>query len=149
MNTTPVSLLLCLYSSQRFQASRSILVPLCSPCLAGEGAVDLTRIQGSCGRCQQAPGLGLQQPWSLCWSQGPYCPKAISLLSVFHCPLQFWPPTFIYAEIALAVHSVPQQISPVFHLCKGEVDSAPTYLATIFLSPSFKLFNDESRVLFL
>ena len=28
-------------------------------------------------------GLGLQLPWSLSWSQGPFCPEAVPLLSVF------------------------------------------------------------------
>ena len=64
-------------------------------------------------------GLGLQQSWPWCWSQGPYLPKAISLPSVFQCTLQFWPPTFIYSGIPLAVYSVPQKIDQVFHLCPG------------------------------
>ena len=29
---------------------------------------------------------------------------------IFQCPLQFWPPVFIYAGVPLAVHSDPQKI---------------------------------------
>ena len=39
---------------------------------------------------QQASGWGPQQPWSRGRFQGPYRPSALSSLSVFHCPLQFF-----------------------------------------------------------
>ena len=45
---TSVHFPLCLYSAQWLQALRSIMMPLCSPCLAREGAVDLALLQGSC-----------------------------------------------------------------------------------------------------
>ena len=77
MCTTSVCLPLHLYSLQWLQASRYILVQLHPPCLAGEGAVDLTLIQGSCSRhwargCRStAPHAGprdLTVP-----TQSPYC----------------------------------------------------------------------------
>ena len=37
-------------------------------------------------------------------------PKHSPYCLIFQFPLQFWPPTFIYAGIPLAVHSVPQKI---------------------------------------
>lgn len=61
-------------------------------------------------------GLGLQQPWSLHWFQGPYCSKTMSLPSVFQCLVQYWPPTFIYIGLQLAVPSVSQKIGQVFQL---------------------------------
>ena len=57
-------------------------------------------------------GLGLQLPWSPHWSQGPFYPEAIPLLSVFFSVLYtFWSPVFINAGVLLAVHFVPQEIS--------------------------------------
>ena len=52
--TVSVHLPLCLYSPQQLQASRSILVPLCPPCLAVEVADDLALAQRYCSRA----GLG-------------------------------------------------------------------------------------------
>ena len=53
----------------------------------------------------------------------------------FNVLSNYWSLILIYAGIPLAVCSVPQ-ISQVFHWFRGEVDSAPTYLAAIFLLPS-------------
>ena len=54
-------------------------------------------------------GLGMQLPWSPRWSQGPFCPEAILLPSVFFSVLYtFWSPIFINAGVLLAVHFVPQ-----------------------------------------
>ena len=70
-----------LFPSLRLQATRSLTV-LLRPCLAGEGAVNPALSQESCSRPGRA-GLGLQLPWSLRWSQGPFCPETIPLPSVF------------------------------------------------------------------
>ena len=60
------------------------------PALVGEGAGALTLLPVSWGRCPGPP----QQPWSPRRSQGPYHPSAISSLSVFQCPLQYFSFTF-------------------------------------------------------
>ena len=111
VHTTPVCLPLCPDSPLRLHATRTLLV-LLKACLAGEGAIDLAFSQKSCGRhSRQVPGLGLQLPWFPCWSQGPYCLEALSLLSDFFNVLyNFWSLIFIYAGILLTVHSVPQKL---------------------------------------
>ena len=70
-----------LFPSLGLQATRSLTV-LLRPCLAGEGA--LTQLfPRSPAAGLAVVGLGLQLPWSLRWSQGPFCPEAIPLPSVF------------------------------------------------------------------
>ena len=54
-------------------------------------------------------GLGMQLPWSPRWSQGPFCPEAIPLPSVFLVSsVLFFSPIFIKAGLILAVHFFPQ-----------------------------------------
>ena len=72
----------------RLQASRSLLA-LLKPCLAGEGAIDLTLFQESCGR------PGGHWAWG-CSHSGPQAgPRDLIVLKhspyclVFQCPLQF------------------------------------------------------------
>ena len=51
---------------------------LLKPCLAGDGAINQLSPRSPVG-----VGLGLQLPWSPHWSQGPFCPEAVPLPSVF------------------------------------------------------------------
>ena len=54
-------------------------------------------------------GLGVQLPWSLCWSQRSFCPEAIPLPPVFFSVLYtFWSPIFINAGVLLSVCFVSQ-----------------------------------------
>ena len=72
---------LSLFPSLRLQATRSLWV-LLKPCLAGEGALTwLSPRSPAVGPVGM--GLGLQLPWSPRRSQGPFCPEAIPLPSVF------------------------------------------------------------------
>ena len=60
-----------LFPSLCLQATRSLLV-LLKPCLEWEGAINFAVSQESYSRPSRAEGLGLQSPWSLHWSQGPF-----------------------------------------------------------------------------
>ena len=56
----------------------------CCSSLVWQGREPLTQLSPrnpAAGRA--GAGLGLQPPWSLCWSQGPFCPEAIPLPFVF------------------------------------------------------------------
>ena len=61
--------------------------PGLSQCCLGlvwQGRGPLTRLSPRSSSAGPArAGLGLQLPWSLCWSQGPFCLKAIPFPSVF------------------------------------------------------------------
>ena len=128
----PVCLPLHLYSPQQLQASGSILVPLSPHCLSGEGAVDLALIQGSCGRHQQMPGQGLQQPWSPHWSQGPYHPKATPLPSFFNVLYNFGTqPSYMLGFCWLFILFL-KRLATCSTYVQGEVDSVPIYLSAIF-----------------
>ena len=72
-----------------------------SSCLAGEVAFDLALIQASGDRHPQVLGQGLQEPWFLCWSQGPYHSKAISLPSFFQCS-----PTILASNLHICWDSI-------------------------------------------
>ena len=50
------------YSPQLLQASRSIMVPLYPPCLAGEGTIDLTLFQDSCSQPIRCWAWGCSSP---------------------------------------------------------------------------------------
>ena len=70
-----------LFPSLRLQATRSLRV-LLRHCLAGrEPFTQLSPRSPTAGLA--GVSLGLQLPWSPCWSQGPFCPEAIPLPSVF------------------------------------------------------------------
>ena len=70
-----------LFPSVTPQATRSLLV-LLNPCLAGEGASNwLSSRSPATGPL--GAGLGLQSPWSLHWSQGPFYLEAVPVPSVF------------------------------------------------------------------
>ena len=59
-------------------------VSWCCSNLVWQGREPLTGSPpGVLWQAQWAPGLSLQSPWSLVWSQGRFCPEAIPLLSVF------------------------------------------------------------------
>ena len=110
VHAAPVCLLLCPSSPMQLQASKSILMLLKPSCLAGEGAIDLALLQESCSRPSGhrawgciCPGAGPGSRDLSVLNHSPYC-------LIFQCPLQFWPPNFIYAGIPLAIHSVPQKI---------------------------------------
>ena len=85
----------------------------CCSSLVWQGKELLTRLSprspaASLVGARWVPGLGLQSLWSLCWSQGPFCPEAIPLPSVFSVSSTFWSPIFINAGVLLAVRFVPQ-----------------------------------------
>ena len=54
---------------------------------------------------------GLQSSYPCAGPKDLIVPKQSPYCLIFQCPLEFWPPIFIYAGILLAVHSVPQRIS--------------------------------------
>ena len=67
-----------------------------------------SKLQESCCRLGRR-GPGAAVALVLHWSQGPLCPEAIPLPSVFFSVLYtFWFPIFTYAGALLAVHFVPQ-----------------------------------------
>ena len=54
---------------------------LLRPCLAGELLTQFSPRSSAAGLAQA--GLGMHLPWSPHWTQGPFCPEAIPLPSVF------------------------------------------------------------------
>ena len=111
VHKTPVCWPLRPYSAQQRQASRSILVLLKPPYLAWEGATDLALSQESCGRPGGQRSWGCSHPGSGTGPRDLIVPKHSPYHLIFQYPLQFWPPTIIYAGIPMAVHSVPQKTS--------------------------------------
>ena len=86
---------------------------------------------------QGGTGLGLQMPWS----PGPYCPEAIPLPSVFLVSSIFFglPSSYLLGYCWLFALFLSRS-ARCFTCLQGEVDSTPTYLATIFLFPHY-FFN--------
>ena len=81
-------------------------------------------------------GLGLQSPWSLCWSQGPFCPEAIPLPSVFSVSsILFGLLSSYMLGYCWLCALFLSRLGRCFTHVQGEVDSAPTYLATILRIP--------------
>ena len=105
---------------------------LLKPCLAGEGATNLALSQESCGR-PSSEGLRLQASWSQCWFQGPFCPEAIPLPSVFSVSstLLGLLSSYMLGSCWLFALCLSRSARCFTHV-QGEVDSTPTYLASIF-----------------
>ena len=72
---------LSLFPSLQLQATRSLLVLLKPVWQGREPLAQLSPRSPAAGPA--GAGLGLQSPWSLRWSQGPFCPEAIPFPSVF------------------------------------------------------------------
>ena len=127
---------LFLFPSLRLQATGSPSV-LLRPCLAAEGAVNPALSQELCSRAGQHWAWGYSRPGLWHWNQGPYCPEAISVPSDFSMPSTIFGLQSSYMlgycwTFALFLRRSTKGFTSV----QGEVDSAPTYLATIF-SPSY------------
>ena len=96
------------------------------PALVGEGA---GWFDSSPRILQQLSGWGLQQPWLPHISQGPYGPNAISLPSVFQCPVQILASKLhiSWVSIGCSLCSSEDQLGPrCSRWGQGDVGSPPT-----------------------
>ena len=106
----------------------------CCSCLVWQWRGPLTRLspRGPAAGPAQV-GLGLQPPWSPCWSQGRFCLEAIPLPSVFSVSSVLF--GLLSSKTVGCFWLFVLFISRVgrcFTQAQGEVNSAPTYLAAIF-----------------
>ena len=88
-------------------------------------------------------GLGLQLPCSPHWSQGPFCPEAIPLLSVFSVSSILFGllSPYMLGYCWLFALFLSRSVRCFTHV-QGEVDSTPTYLSAIFsLSQTQGMYN--------
>ena len=90
---------------------------LCKLCLEGEGAIDLAVFQEPCSRPSGCQAWGSSRPGPCTGPGDLIVPKHSPYHLIFQCSLHFWPPIFIYAEMLLALHSAPQKMGQVLHLC--------------------------------
>ena len=94
----------------------------------------------------RAWGLGLQPPWSPHWSQGPYCPEAISLSSKFSvsCTIFGLLSSYMLGYCWLFALLLSTSARYFTH-AQGEVDSAPTYLAAILVPHFYLSLNSKLK----
>ena len=121
--------------SLRLQATRSLSV-LLKPCLAGEGVVNPALSQSPAAG-PVGVGLGLQSPWSLCWSRGPFFLKQSPYRLFFQCPLYFWVSYFHkrWGTVGCLLCSSVDRLG-VSPMCRGKW----TLLPPISLPSSVSLF---------
>ena len=129
---------LCLCSPQRLLASKSLLVLGCSPCSCRGGSWLYNSFPSI---LQQVWGGGPQQPRSLCRYQGPFLPNALSLPTVFQCPIQFFGLQTSYKLGFCWLFTLFfRRSATCSSWAQGELGSTPTYLTAIFPSlPNFFL----------
>ena len=80
-----------------------------------------------------SPSQGLQSTWTLCWSQGSFCPEEIPLPSVFSVSsILFGLLSSYMLGYCWLFALFLSRLARCFTHVQGEVDSAPTYLTAIF-----------------
>ena len=147
-----VFITLSLFSSLQLQATRSLMV-LLKPCLAGEGAVNLALSQESCGRpSRRGPGSAVALVPALVSGTFLYLsnPLTVWFFFFFWCPLYFLVSYLHKCRWLFALFL--SRSARCFTHVQGKVDSAPTYLATIFQSPEIffiEIVNHHHRKAFL
>ena len=120
------------------------------PALVGEGA---GWFDSSPRILQQLSGWGLQQPWLPHISQGPYGPSAISLPSqhnLFAICFSMSSTIFgLQTSYKLGFHWLftlfLRRLARCSTWAQGELGSAATYLAAIFVGGQFKQQDDRKR----